>query len=319
MSRSPRPHLVRALLVIPPLALAGLLLVGCAQPESSDSPPTAAIVSPMPPSTMVGGGMPMTDAAVGQKDAAVDRSIVRTSTITVRVPSLDEAADRWRTAIAALGGIVTDEYRGDDGTTASASITGKVPADRLDEAVDAARGLGEPLSTSTSATDVTLAVTDLNARITVLETSMARLRALLDEATAVADVVAVETELTNRQAELDSLTAQQRVLEDQVAMAAITASLVPAVTPPGASAPGFIAGLQNGWNAILAAAGSATTVLGFVLPFALVIGALAAAVVTVARLVRRRSRHARPDAPARDHAGAAPRGDAHGHDDPANG
>ena len=141
----------------------------------------------------------------------------------------------------------------------------------------------------------------------MLRASIARLRALLDEATAVADVVAVETELTARQAELDGLLAQQRVLADQVAMAAITVSLVPEVAAASAPAPGFLAGLQNGWQAIVALAGSATTILGFLLPFAGILAVLAAGVLMLTRPARRRR------------AGAAPHGDGHAGGDRASG
>ena len=155
-TRRHRPHRTAA----GALLLGTALLVGACGANSADQASVAP--APMPPGIAapggpaMAGGTPMDGgAAMGAeamtKDAGTDRSIVRTSTITVRVDALDAAAEQWRATVAGLGGIVSDEYAGDDGTTPYATITAKVPASRLDEAIAAARGLGQPLSVSTSA------------------------------------------------------------------------------------------------------------------------------------------------------------------------
>lgn len=294
-----------------------LLLAGCSSPDSGAGEASAAIGAPVTADVA-----PDALAAMDGKAAVGDRSIVRTATVTVRVPVLADAARDWRAEVTRLGGLVTDEYAGDDGAAAFATITAKVPVTQLDAALAAASGLGEALSTNVSTSDVTLAVTDLDARISVLQASITRMQALLDEATSVADIVAVETELTTRQAELDGLLAQQRALADQVAMASITVSLVPEVAGPRSDAPGFIAGLQTGWNALRSLASSATTLLGAAIPFLVLIGLVGGAVTLVMR--RRRPRPV-PDRPAADghaphgHAGADQRADANADGDRASG
>lgn len=286
---------------------ATLLLAGCSSPDSGTSGPEASAAIDAPAIAEVAPGAP---AAMDGKAATGDRSIIRTATVTVRVPVLAAAARDWRAEVARLGGLVTDEYAGDDGTAAYSTITAKVPVTQLDAALAAASGLGQPLSTNVSTSDVTLAVTDLDARITVLQASIARMKDLLDEATSVADIVAVETELTTRQAELDGLLAQQRALADQVAMASITVSLVPEVAGPTTDAPGFIAGLQSGWNALRSLASYATTLLGAAIPFIILIGLVGGAVTLVVRR-RRPSR--------RDHPGADRHADARADGDRASG
>ena len=147
--------------------------------------------------------------------------------------------------------------------------------------------LGTVISVSITAQDVTTQVVDLDARIGVLQTSIDRLKSLQAQATSVTDLVAVESELANRQGELDSLTAQRGYLGQQVAMSTVTVSLSPITELTSSTAPGFLAGLQNGWSAFLALIAFVITSAGFLIPF-VVIGAIV--VIPVILLVMKRKK-----------------------------
>lgn len=259
------------------ITAAALLLAGCSS-SSTDS-------GTLPAVSDFAVGAPTQDASV---KSSQDRSIVRMSSVTVRVDQLVEAADRYRALAQQFGGEVSDEYLGNDGASPYATLTAKIPAERLSDFISHVREFGQVLAESTSANDVTLAVADVNARVNALTESTARLRALLNDATKLADIVAIESELTTRQAELDGLRAQQRALEDQVAMSTVTATFTPEVADVAAPAPGFLAGLQTGWNALVSAASSATTLIGMLLPFAFIAAVLFASAVVIRRNVRRR-------------------------------
>lgn len=292
------------------LALAGLAatlaLAGCQSatpgPEGGAgvSAPGSGEMAPMPAPMPAPMGGPMgVDGAAADKAAAVagqDRSIVRTAFLTVRVDDVDAAAaELVRRATAAGGELVgQDTSTGDGGPFAT--VTVKVPADALDAFLTDAEAVGTVVNASVSASDVTVQVVDLDARIAALQASVDRLLALLDEATQVADVVAIEAELGTRQAELDGLLAQQRALEGMVAMSSVTISLIPTAASAGAPAPGFLPGLEGGWNALRSVASWLTTVVGFALPFLVVAGVIAAVIAVPTRALVRRRRRARADA-----------------------
>jgi hypothetical protein len=99
--------------------------------------------------------------------------------------------------------------------------------------------------------------------------------------------VALEGELSKREADLEALQARQRTLADQTAQATVTVTLVgsdaPVVVP---ASTGFVAGLRSGWDAFAGALVVALTVVGAVLPFAVV---LVPAALLVRWWVRRRT------------------------------
>ena len=280
--RRPRANSASRFIAIPAVAMAALLLAGCAGTSDGSA-------NNVESSVAVGAPSVMDDSAIA-KGAVVagDRSITRTGSMTIRVASLDEAGSDYRDLAIQFGGEITDEYSGSDGTSPYATLTAKIPAENMDAFMLEARKFGEVLSTSSSANDVTLAVNDLNARITALEAATARLRDLLKEATDIADVVAIESELTTRQVELDGLKAQQRSLNDQVVLATVSVNFTPNVSDVSVPAPGFVAGLQSGWNALVSLASSATTAAGIAIPF-LALGLLLALVaITAVKVTRRR-------------------------------
>ena len=109
-----------------------------------------------------------------------------------------------------------------------------------------------------------------------LETSLDRLQDYQDDAKDIDELIRYEREITEREAELQSLKSQQAYLADQTAMSTITLYLSTPdkyVAPPGAlDDAGFLAGLKSGWNALQDTVVVVLTVVGAVLPFALVLG-----------------------------------------------
>lgn len=213
----------------------------------------------------------------------VDRSVVVTGSLAVRVDDVSSAASRVSAIASGLDGYVANEQLG--GTPPSpgpadpsapskdvASLSIRVPTTAASAAIDQISGLGTVLSRSLSTTDVTSQVVDVNSRLQTMRASVARVRALLAKATSIGDIVTIEGELTKREAELESWEAQQKRLADQTAMAtlAVTLSPTPAVAAPEpAPASGFGAGLTAGWRAFIALLRAAATGLGAVLPFLL--------------------------------------------------
>jgi hypothetical protein len=217
----------------------------------------------------------------------VQRELVRTAQLTVDVADPVAAVRQVRTAAASVGGFVTEEQSGDNGSW----LVLRVPADALDRLLDEVAGYGRVTARSSQVLDATEEVVDLDARVATQTASVARVRGLLAEATSIGDVVAIESELARRESELDSLTRRLAALRDQVALSTLTVDLrgPGAVTPPEARpAPGFLDGLAAGWEGLRAIGSAAAAVVGFVLPFLPVIAVLAGFVLLGRRVVRTR-------------------------------
>jgi TolA-binding protein len=271
------------------LAVGLLGVAGCAgavgSRSSGDS--TDSRAQPLAPEAAAGDG-----AAGGQDSAkpgqqpvsAQERHVVRTATLRIRVDDLDGAAAGTRDIAERFGGFVAGE-RTDSGT---ASLTLRVAADRLDDAVGALDELGDITHREQQAEDVTEQVVDVEARIANQRASVERVRALLDRATT------VESELTNRQAELESLQNRAAALAGQTELASVQVTLaIDGSTVLDDERTGFLAGLEAGWNAFVSSVAVFLTVLGAVLPFLLALGI---PVLAALLIVRHRRSAARPAA-----------------------
>jgi hypothetical protein len=284
-------------------ALATMALLTACTTTSGDAAVEGVTSAEMPAAEpgMMADGMAVEGGApgvVGDASASVrvDRQIVRTGYLTMRVEDVRASAFEIRGLVTRAGGLISSEDVSASGDSAYATITAQVPADRLDAFVADLSELGTVDSITVTASDVTAQAVDLDARIDALQTSIDRLSELLAEASRIEDLLAIETQLSQRQSELDALTAQRSYLADQVALSTITVSLSPFTEIADVDAPGFLSGLQSGWSALVSVVMVAITALGFFLPF-LVIMAIIAIPVTIV-LVRQSRRRQRAHAAA---------------------
>jgi uncharacterized protein DUF4349 len=206
------------------------------------------------------------------------RSVIMTGEVAVTDDDLDGARKELDDVLTALDGSIDSEQtqNDDEGTIERSTIVVRVPVDRFPAAMTALQGLGTLQHSDRSSKNVTTEVIDVDERVETLENSLDRLQDYQDEAKDIDDLIRYEREITQRQAELQSLKAQQSYLADQTAMSTITLYLSTPdkyVAPPGAlDDAGFVAGLKSGWNALQDTVVVVLTVVGAVLPFALVLG-----------------------------------------------
>ena len=182
-----------------------------------------------------------------------DEALVRSGSVLVGTEDPEAARDAFVATILAMGGRVTSESVVTEGGGGAQPygpemamsrdmgmsypypwypsgpgiwLTVQVPVDDYDEAMEAARDAGEVVQMQQSTYDVGAQVADVDARIKALEASLARLTALMDEATDITDVITLEQAISQRQSELDALRAQQRDLANQTAMSQISLTLM---------------------------------------------------------------------------------------------
>ncbi len=295
-----RPLLVGSLVLATAIALAGCSAgVGSSQSSAGSAagsagpvPGSSAVVPDVAPAK---GGAP----SVGAATASTDRSVVVTGTVTVTATDPIAAADRAVTLVEGAGGRIDGrtENAAAHGDRGSATLVLRIPAAKLSATLDALKKLGRADQVQTSSSDVTAQTQDLDARITALRATIARLLQLESTATDTTNLIAIETAIGDRQGELESLEAQQRGLADQVAMSTITLDLRSDAAAPPIAPADFWTGLGTGWAAFLAFWTSSLVVLGVLLPWLAFLGLGVAVVLAAVRIVRRRAARGRVATP----------------------
>lgn len=212
---------------------------------------------------------------------ASQRHVIHNVDLSIRTDDVPAAAHRAADIATGSGGLVADERTTGDRT---ATLTLRVPADGLDDALTRLTELGEVTHRTRSAEDVTQEVVDTESRVASQRASIGRLRTLLDEAGDLSDVITVERELSEREADLDALLSRQEQLAQQTSLATVTVSIEATSEPPDDDDDrGFLAGLGGGWDAFVSAGAVALTVLGAIVPFAILLAVVGYPVLVLVR------------------------------------
>ncbi|GGL23081.1 DUF4349 domain-containing protein [Phycicoccus endophyticus] len=298
MRAAARPSLPRLAAALA-AGLALTLLGGCSSGGDGDAGSSADIAADAPGEDRAGAAQG--EVATGEADtvqvtaaSVADRRLARRADVELEVEDVAAAAARLRTLAARAGGLVVSEQVSGTGATAPedpdapgwGTVTISVPAESLDSTLEDVARLGRLLSRSTTSEDVTAQYVDTTARLQTMRASVQRVRTLLGRAEKIADVVSIEAELSRRQADLESLERQLASLEDQVALSPVTVGLSTADAQEEDPS-GFLAGLASGWSALTTSVQVLLTLLGALLPFALVAALVLVPLVT---WLRRRTR-----------------------------
>jgi hypothetical protein len=209
-----------------------------------------------------------------------ERKVIRNGTMHVEVERIDPALEALRAHVAAVGGYVAGESSSarSGGRARVASMTLRVPAARLDETVAKVRTLGQELSLTITAEDITEQYFDLEIRLRTQRDLETRLRQLLDRpSNRLTDLLEIEREVARVRGEIDQMEGRKRYWDNQVGFSTLTVNLVE-------PAP-MVAGEQGGvWQTLERALGDAAD--NFVLTIAGIIAATGALVpLAVALLV----------------------------------
>jgi hypothetical protein len=252
--------------------LATALLTGCSGGDDGDFS-TGTAASDTAGSADAGSGADAdaaapADATLEQLRVAPGPAVIRTAELSVRVDDVRAAADEAARLAAAAGGGRESETRSGTGQDGSAVLVLRVAPDAFDKTVTALAALGEERQRQLGTEDVSDQVVDLEARLSTQRASVARVRALLDEAEALGEVVQIEAELTKRTADLEALQARLESLIARVDLSTITLRLDSEGRPVAAGgALGFSDGLSSGWSALVTTARVVAVTLGALLPF----------------------------------------------------
>jgi len=287
------------------LAAATVLgLASCAADEDRASSAT------VPASESGGGGL--TDAPSGEAPATTvpggtdsgvapaDRKLIIRITVGVEVPDVARAVDQVIALARVHGGELSQSSVDlSNPRYAGGEMVFRVPPEQTQAFIEALDpGIGRRTSLQTSQEDVTLQVTDLEARIATARAGLDRVQALLATAKNLGEVISLESELTERQTALEELLAQKKYLDGLVALSTVTVRLSAAPDQPVADDDtGVGAAFRRGWNDFVGFLRALVVVLGRTWPFLVLLGLLGAAGLPISRRVARRNRSVVPPTP----------------------
>ena len=284
-------------------------------------------------------GSGSTSGTTSTTNAADTGDLIITAALQLATKTPAQAAARAEQTVTSAGGYVAAEAEGvgpqslpsantsaDDSESADTGVSPmtlptvsgapdseqallvlRVPPAHLGTVLAALAGTGSVSYRTLSETDVTGQVADVDSRITSAQDSLTELRGMIDKAASMNDLISLEDALSTRESDLESLEAQQRALADQIQYATVTlgyfvaaaSGTTPAAAKPPSHHSGFVAGLLDGWHAFLATLRVLLAVVGWLLPFAIVVALLW---WPVRRLLRRRRGSAPVPAPAGEEA-----------------
>jgi len=149
----------------------------------------------------------------------VDRVIVRSAEIDIEVQDIPNALNSIGTIATSSGGwvVASDQTR-----TFAGSISIRIPAEKLDSALEQIRNLSTKVRTSTiTSQDLTEEFTDVSARAQTLSDTKAVLTGLFDQAKNVEEALSIQKEITRVQSDLEALEARIKFISESEAYSLI--------------------------------------------------------------------------------------------------
>lgn len=248
-----------------------------------------------PEKEMAGGSLAM-PTVDGTPTVSANRKLIRTVSLSVETQEYDVLLSSISERITACGGYVESlsadtRYSSD---SRYATMTVRVPADRLNEFVSAVSGISNVVQRSENTEDITLTYVDMESHATALHTEQERLIALLEKADNLTDILEIESRLTDVRYELEYMESQLRTFDNLVEYATVTLSIseVKVLTPTEEKGfwekigDGFKGSLTDVWEGIK----SFFSLLIIAIPYLLVIAVITGVILVIIVLCIRKSR-----------------------------
>lgn len=181
--------------------------------------------APAPPPPPPQAAAPTT--APGSVAVPTARKVIRNGGMRLEVATLDEALAALREVVASSGGYLGGESRSQiDGQARQATVTCRIPAEKLDAAIERLRALGREEGLDLTADDITEQYFDLEVRLRTQQQLEARLKELLSRSTNdLSDLLDIEREVARVRGEIDQLTGRKRLWDQQVAISTLMVTL----------------------------------------------------------------------------------------------
>ncbi|MCW2833418.1 MAG: hypothetical protein JWN68_1371 [Nocardioides sp.] len=246
----------------------------------------------------------VTSTRTALQTAPIQRHVISTGTVSLISDDVAKTRRDVQRIVDVKQGTISEENTetDDEGVATYSRLVIRVPSSSFAATLLALEESAALRRSQLASEDVTTQVIDTDVRVRAQEGSLRRVEQLLARARSLKDIVWIESQLTQRQSELDSLKSQQAWLSDQTSYSTITIDIerkhadeVEKKKEKKDEPAGFLVGLKGGMKALGAFASAMATIIGALLPFAIVLAVFG---VPMWLLVRRTARRRQPKQPA---------------------
>lgn len=227
----------------------------------------------------------------------VDRMIVRTADVKIIVADTTTTLQKITAAAETAGGYVSDSRLWREGELLNATLTIRVPANKLTETLAQIRGVARRVDSETiSTSDVSQEYVDLGSRLRNLEAAEVELRALMtavrERSKKASEVLEIHNQLTAIRGQIEETRGRMRYLETVAAYSAIHLAMIPDALAKPLVQPGWqpVVILEDAGRALVVALQGIATFLiwlvVYILPIVVMLMFAAWGVWKLVRLVR---------------------------------
>lgn len=243
-----------------------------------------------------------------------DRKLIQTAWLELESRDYDKAMAALEQMVTDCGGYIESRSEQGDSLYSSrysaryASITARIPADKLESAMGTAGEVCNVVRRSTDVADVTESYTDTEARLKTLRLQEERLLEILSKATELTDVLELESRLSEVRYQIESYEAALRNYDSRISYSTLNITLQEVVEysivndPPQTLGQRLADGFADSMRLVKNSAENVLVWLVTFLPVLLLWAVIIAAVLWLAlRLVRRFKKNGKlPKLPHRD-------------------
>lgn len=153
--------------------------------------------------------------------ADTQRKLIRNVNLEVETETFEDLLSTVGEKTQNLGGYIEESYTYNGSNyygrgSRNASLTIRIPAEKLDEFLSAVSEVSNVISRNESVSDVTLQYVDMESHKKVLLAEQERLLELLEKAETIEDIISLESRLSEVRYQIESMESQLRTMDNQV-------------------------------------------------------------------------------------------------------
>jgi len=178
------------------------------------------------------GALDKTSAGGGAQAASVERMVIQNADLSIVVADPEAKMKAIQKMAETMGGFVVSSnvyqtYTPNNIQVPEGNITVRVPAERLDEALDLIKADAvEVQSENRSGQDVTAEYVDLQSRLKTHEQAAEQLSKILEQKTESAEVIEVFNQLFYHREQIEVIKGQMKYYEEAAALSAVSVRII---------------------------------------------------------------------------------------------
>ena len=226
---------------------------------------------------------------------AMPRMIIRTANVKILVDDTAKTVDAVTQAVESVGGYVAGSHIWREGELLRATLTLRVPSDKLTSTLASIRGLAKRVENETiSSEDASQEYVDLESQLRNLEATEVELRELMTtvrkNAKKASEVLEMQQQLSAIRSQIEQIKGRMRYLSQVAAMSTVSLEVAPDLIQQPVVEPGWqpVVIAKDASRALVGVLQSvATTAIWFLIYVLPILGMLLLALLFVWKLIRR--------------------------------